>query len=290
MEHGAGTLTGQGGLKVFYQYWRPVAGEAAGGGPVPLVLAHGLSEHSDRYAHVAEYFAQRGHPVWALDHRGHGRSEGVRVYVDRFDDYLYDLGRFVDLVREAESRRKPVLVGHSMGGVIALAYALSRPETLAGLVLSSPWLGLNLRPPLHLRLLLPVLSTVAPRMAVPNDALTTYVCRDPEILQRYVEDPMRCRTATPRWFREAVRAQARVRQQAPSLQLPVLFLVAGDDRLVDAGATQAIYEALSSPKRWHLYPEMYHEVFNDPDREQVLQDLHRWLVDQHLAVAAELTP
>ncbi|MCG0239834.1 MAG: lysophospholipase [Firmicutes bacterium] len=290
MEHQTGSFRGRGGLPIFYQCWRPRGCPAAPGPaepgsadrpPAPVVVAHGLSEHSGRYAHLAAYLVERGHPVWALDHRGHGRSGGVRVYVDRFEDYLADLDRFLRIVQGAEGRA-PVLVGHSMGGLIALAYGLTRPEGLAGLVLSSPWLGLRLRPPLPLRLLVPVLSRLAPRLPVPNEGLLQYVCRDPELLRQYAADPLRARTATPRWFEEALRAQRWVVRRAAELRVPVLFLVAGDDRLVDVETTYRVYQSLPGPKQWRLYPEMYHEVFNDPDRHRVFADLHRWLVEQGL--------
>jgi len=204
------------------------------------------------------------------------------VYVDRFEDYLEDLRRFLDLVRREEGRA-PVLVGHSMGGLIALAYGLTRPEDLAGLVLSSPWLGLRLRPPLPLRLLVPVLSRVAPRLPVPNEGLLQYVCRDPELLQQYQTDPLRARTATPRWYAEALRTQRWVVRRAAELRVPVLFLVAGDDRLVDVETTRRVYQSVPGPKEWRFYLDMYHEVFNDPDRQRVFADLHRWLVEQGLA-------
>jgi len=153
-----------------------------------LVIVHGLAEHSGRYQHVAEYFVERGYAVYALDHRGHGRSEGERAYVDRFGDLVTDLGTFVELVRQQEPECGVFLIGHSMGGTIAALFAEEHGDVLRGLILS----GAFMRPAggvsPALMLLSKLLSAVAPKLGVtPLEAAS--VSRDPQVVARYDADP-----------------------------------------------------------------------------------------------------
>ncbi|RME45356.1 MAG: alpha/beta fold hydrolase, partial [Chloroflexi bacterium] len=129
MDHATGTFVGLDNLKIFYQHWRPETDPRA-----VLVIVHGYAEHSGRYQHVAEYFVERGYAVYALDHRGHGRSEGERAYVDRYNDLLVDLRTFVELVRQRELARRIFMVGHSMGGALATLFAAEHGDLLHGLV------------------------------------------------------------------------------------------------------------------------------------------------------------
>ena len=125
MRESSGTLSGLGGLKLHYRCWEPEEARSS------LVLVHGAGEHVGRYEHVAAWFAARGFAVWAMDHRGHGQSEGTRMHVDRFSDYLVDLAEFVK--RVAGSHGRPAMIGHSMGGLIAYRYAAVYPETISAL-------------------------------------------------------------------------------------------------------------------------------------------------------------
>lgn len=279
----SGYLEG-GPVPIFWQAWRT----AAPAGP-PVVVAHGKSEHSGRYAHVAAFLNGLGLPVWALDHRGHGRSGGARVYVDRFQDYLDDLHRFVGHVTRAEGAR-PILLGHSMGGLISIRYAQDYPGALIGLALSSPFLGLGTPVPLPLRLAAPLLSALAPRLPIRQGANVNTITRDPEVWQRYVSDPLVHIVATPRWFTACLREHAVALARAERLALPTLFLVAGSDLLVDPAATRALYERVPGPKRWHLYPDRYHEVFNDYGHAEVLRDLGAWMAEQGWARAGTQLP
>ena len=156
--HESGTYAGIGGVEIFWQVWFP-AGERR----ASVVLAHGASEHSSRYAHVGEAFAARGYGLWALDHRGHGRSGGDRVFVERFDDLVADLDLLIDRVSELDGR-SPYLLGHSMGGAVATGYAIRHNRKLAGLLLSNPVASIKTAP--GTVAVGRVLSRVAPRMGV----------------------------------------------------------------------------------------------------------------------------
>ncbi len=183
MTHATGLLTGAGGRRIFWQSWNP------GGEPrAVVVIVHGASEHSDRYVHVAEALRADGYAVYALDHRGHGRSEGPRALIDRLDNAVADLDQLV-VQASAEHRSAPVyLLGHSMGGTIALRYAVSHKQRLAGLILSGPLAALE-GAPAPLRVIGNVLSMVAPR--TPLIAIDpSLVSRDPAVVSAYVSDPL----------------------------------------------------------------------------------------------------
>ena len=136
MYHVEGRLAGVGGVELYWQGWLP-DGTAAG----VLLLCHGMGEHSGRYATVVETLVPGGWAVYGLDHRGHGRSGGRRVHVRRYADYLADYETFRRAVVARHDDVRPFLLGHSMGGHIALGYALDRQDVLAGLVLSAPALA-----------------------------------------------------------------------------------------------------------------------------------------------------
>jgi len=277
MRERSGTLTGLGGLKLFYRCWEPERAQGS------LVLVHGAGEHVGRYEHVAAWFADRGFAVWAMDHRGHGRSEGVRMHVDRFSDYLVDLAEFVKMA--AASHGRPVMIGHSMGGLIAYRYAAEHPETISALVLSSPWFLSRAKVSRLEQALAPLLAVIAPRLQV-KSAIPPEICtRSAERIARDRQDPLRCQTATPRWFVECTRAAAECRTTVTFPEgVPVLFLVAGTDHLVDPDATRAVFDRIRhADKQFKLYPEKYHEIFNDPGYEDVFADILNWLRAHGLA-------
>ncbi|HWI66382.1 MAG TPA: lysophospholipase [Symbiobacteriaceae bacterium] len=271
----SGYLTGVGGVKLYYRTWMPDEPRAS------LVLVHGMNEHIGRYAHVAEFFVGQGFAVYGLDHRGYGQSEGVRCHVNRFEEYLEDLHQLVDMAQE---RGKPFMVGHSLGGLISFRYALAYPETLRALVVSSPLFRQKTEVDAVTRALAPVLSFMLPRLQMKVPFAPNAVCRDPEIVQKYATDPLVGRTATPRWFIESTRAALACHQGlTQGMKLPVLFLQAGDDQLVSPEATQAVYGMVPHEKKaFKLYPGKFHEIFNDPGREAVFQDILNWMQEQEL--------
>jgi len=271
----SGFLTGGGGVKLFYRTWMPEAPRAA------LVLVHGMNEHIGRYAHVAEYFVNQGFAVYGLDHRGYGQSEGVRCHVDRFEEYLEDLHLLVDMAREHGT---PFMVGHSLGGLIAFRYALAYPETLKALVVSSPYFGRKTEVDAVTRALAPVLSFMLPRLQMKVPFAPNDVCRDTQVCEKYAADPLVGRTATPRWFTESNKAALACHQGlTQGMKMPVLFLQAGDDLLVNPEATRTVFGLVPhQQKAFKLYPGKYHEIFNDPGRDEVFQDILNWLQEQDL--------
>jgi alpha-beta hydrolase superfamily lysophospholipase len=268
-----GRLATADGLELYWQAWLPDSPRAA------LVFVHGLGEHSGRYATPAAYFTARGYACYAADYRGHGRSPGRRVDVRSFDEFLTD----VDAIRRLVARHHPgletVLVGHSQGGLLALAHALRRPPGLAAVVASSPLLGIH--PSLHpglLRFAARVLVPILPGLLLPNGVEPRNLSRDPAVVDAYVRDPLVSRRASPRWLLALHRAIRDVHATAGRLDLPVLVLAAGDDRLTDLEATRRwVARAPRDRVELTVWDGLHHEIFNEPEKEQVYERVASWL-------------
>jgi alpha-beta hydrolase superfamily lysophospholipase len=273
IKHETFDLAGLGGVNIFGQGWRPEGDPRA-----VLLIAHGLAEHSGRYQHVAEYFVGLGYAVYALDHRGHGRSGGVRADVVRFEDYLADLKTFLDVVKGREPGRRVFLIGHSMGGGIATLFAARYGADFDGLITSGASVKVEGNVSPLLVGLAKIIALLAPRLpAVPLEVEA--VSRDPEVVARYRSDPLnylgkvRARTGV-----QLLRAAGLIAAELPHITLPVLVLHGTADRLTDPAGSQMLYDGVSSTdKTLKFYDGLYHEVFNEPEREQVLADVAAWL-------------
>lgn len=245
-----------------------------------LLFIHGLAEHSGRYSHVMEHFTGQGFDCWAFDYRGHGRSPGPRVHVNRFDDFLSDLQAMHQLLRESCPGHPLFLIGHSQGGLITLRYTLAHPEDLTGVVVSSPFLGLHpdSRPNPALRVVAKLLSTVAPRLMLSKPPDASLLSRDPEVGPAYLADPLTSDTVSARWFTEVMAAHRDTHERAGELKTRTFVMQSGDDRLADPAATRAWVNA--APVDLVEYVEwqgFYHEMFNEPEKEQVFNRVDEWL-------------
>lgn len=266
-------VSGTGGLRLFWRTWYP---DREGRGARALI-AHGYGEHGGRYRHVGERLTRAGLTVVVPDHRGHGRSEGRPVSVARFEHYVDDLHIVAGSAVEEDGEAPTVLIGHSLGGLIAVLYALRFQAELAGLVLSAP--AIVTEPVSRPRLAAArLLARLAPEMGVRRLPLHA-ISRDPAVVLAYEADPwVRRRPVRARLGVETLDAVASVEAGLPRLTLPLLAMQGGADRLVDPRAAGHVHAAVSSADRTLLeYPGLYHEIFNEPERDRVLDDLVGWL-------------
>jgi len=273
MQHRAYTTPGIGGLELYAQAWLPDIEPRA-----VIVLAHGLAEHSGRYAALAAELVEREFAVCALDHRGHGRSPGSRANIGRFQHLVSDFCAFAGRCARQHPGTPVYLLGHSMGGAVAFASALRLQDSLRGLVLSAPALASGESVPKLKELLVRLLSSIAPNtgaLTLPASA----VSRDPSIVKAYEADPLVHHKSIPaRTLVELLDAMRGFPASAPQLRLPTLILHGTADSLVPLAATRPVYQAFGSRERvLKLYQGLYHEVFNEPERGQVVADLLRWL-------------
>jgi alpha-beta hydrolase superfamily lysophospholipase len=273
MRHSEFKATGAGAIDLYAQAWLPEATPRA-----VIVVAHGLAEHGGRYQVLAGELVERGYAVYGLDHRGHGRSSGSRANIDRFAHLVTDFCAFTDRCARQHVDTPVFMLGHSMGGAVAFASALRLQQRLRGLVLSAPALATDQPVPPLKELLASLLSVLSPdtgALALPAEA----VSRDPQVVAQYIADPLVHHASIPaRTLVELLRAMRGFAARAPDLQLPTLVLHGTADQLVPLAATQRVYDAFGTSECVvKLYDGLYHEVFNEPERDQVTADLFRWL-------------
>lgn len=246
-----------------------------------MVIVHGLGEHSGRYLNLADHLVKSGFSLWIPDLRGHGKSGGARGHVETFDDYIRDAGAVLDLALADNPDGVPVfLLGHSMGGLVAVGVALEWQGRLAGLTLSSPALGVASNLPAVKKAAVTLLARLFPRMGIKNELDPQNVSRDPDIVKRYMEDPLVHDRVSTRWFIQFMQAIEKAHNRAADIQLPILIQAAGEDRLVSTPSVQAFYNNLAEPDReLKVYAGLFHEIYNEtePDRQTVIDDLTAWL-------------
>jgi alpha-beta hydrolase superfamily lysophospholipase len=270
-----GRLPSADGLDLYWRAWRPQAAPRA-----VVLLVHGLNEHAGRYQNPVGYFVPRGYAWYAPDLRGHGRSAGLRGHVDGFDQYLGDVAAVTALAAERHPGVPRFLVGHSLGGLIAILFALRAPQGLTGVAVSSPSLGVApaSRPPAPLLALGRVLNVVWPTFRIDNGLDPAHLSKDPAVGRAYVADPLVGHKVSARWYASLQRAFAEAHAGAQRLSVPTLVLSAGADRMVDPEATRR-WAARTPPGLCALveWDGLFHECFNEPERQQVFERLESWL-------------
>src|SRR3954466_4309620 len=272
--HEEGRFSGEGGVEIYWQAWLP-DGEATPRATV--VLAHGASEHGGRYAWTGEELVKRGYALYANDHRGHGKSAGPRAVIDRLQNAVEDLHTLVEQARQGSPDRPLVLLGHSMGGCVAIAYTMEHEDALDALVLSGPLAVLEAASPVQ-RAAGRVLSVVAPKLGVVGID-SSAVSRDPEVVKDYDADPLNYHGKLPaRTVAELAKAIDGFPDAVTKFKLPLLVMHGTADRLVPIAAGQMVADrAGSEDKTWKPYDGLFHEILNEPERQQVLDDIADWL-------------
>lgn len=245
--------------------WRPES-EAKG----TVVLVHGLAEHTGRYERVGKLFAESGFNVVAPDLFGFGKSGGERADVNDWADYLDQVGRLVEA-----ADRPVILVGHSMGGLVATSYALGDRPQPDLLVLSAPAIGGGAG---WQKALAPVLARLAPRMTIPNNLKGEQLSRDPEVGEAYFSDPLMVFKTTARLGNHLFASQAAAAHRLDELSMPTLVMHGGSDTIVPPASTAVLGELDGVERR--LYPKLRHEILNEPEGPQLVAEIIEWIQDE----------
>ena len=272
MNYIEGNFKGVRKANIYYQGWLPEGNVKA-----VLLVIHGLGEHSGRYMNVVNHFVPLGYAVYGLDHIGHGKSEGMREFVENFEDYTNTFTIYYNMVKGWQTGAPVFLLGHSMGGLIASYYLLDHQADFRGAVISAPSIkvGDNIsRATITMGKILSVLAPKAGLLALDANGIS----RDPEVVAAYVNDPLVFHGKTPaRLAAELLKAMLRVTAEVGKISLPFMVVQGGEDRLVDPAGAQMLYDKASSKdKTIKIYEGLHHEVFNEPERARVLKDVGTW--------------
>ncbi len=264
-------FAGEGDVALFLRTWRPVQAPRA-----VVVIVHGYKAHSGLYEWAAARLVEQGLAVYALDLRGHGKSEGARQSVEKFTDYVADVHKLVGLAKSREPGLPVFMLAHSAGGVIACSYALEHQAELAGLVCES--FAHEVPAPEFVLAILKGISYIAPRahvLALKNEDYS----RDPAFVERLNHDPLIDQTSYPAHaVAEMVRADERLKRDFPLITLPVLIVHGTADKVTLPSGSQRFYDTAGSrDKTLKLYEGHVHDLLNDLDREVVMADIVGWI-------------
>jgi alpha-beta hydrolase superfamily lysophospholipase len=270
-----GSFEGVEGVKIFTREWQP-AGEPR----AVVVISHGLNAHSGLYQWAAQQLTANGLAVYALDHRGRGRSEGERFFVKKFAHWTSDLATFIDIVKTREPGLPVFLLGHSAGGVIACAYALEHQDEIAGLICED--FAYQVPAPDIALAIIKGVSHVAPHaqiLKLKNEDFS----RDPEVVVALNADPLIANESQPsETVAELVRADELLEKNVRLITLPLLILHGTADKVTKPSGSKELYEqAGSRDKTLKLYEGHFHDLLADIGKQQVMADIQAW-IDAHL--------
>jgi len=249
-----------------------------------LLLSHGLGEHSDRYKHVINFFSDLCFDVYAIDHRGHGRSGGKRGHVLSFNNYIDDFHEMVKIATSEKKYKQTILLGHSLGGLIAVRYAQEYGTgKLNALITTGAFLELTIKVPAYKAIPGKILSGITPTLSMLNGVDPNMVSTDKKIVDAYINDPLVHNKVTIRWFTEITGAQSTAHQKAGSINMPALMLHGESDKLVDQIASKNFFSLIGSQKKQLItYPGFFHEILNEPEKSKVFSDIKTWLLKENV--------
>jgi acylglycerol lipase len=270
----SGTFIGKGGLELFFQKWTKTKPEGI------LLIIHGVGEHSDRYQNIIDELKKKNISIYSFDLRGHGRSGGKKGHIRSFTDYIQDINIFIKLIRAEEKKLPLIMLGHSMGGLIALKYILEHPEDAKGLILSSPYLKTAMEIPAWKSFLGRLLSGIVPGLSMPTGLDPQGISSDREVVDAYAKDPLVHSLVSTRWFTETNSAREECITRGSELKMPVLIFHGKEDEIVDCRGTEEFYKNCN-PKNCtlHLFDGLRHETMNEvePERKKVLKMISGWI-------------
>lgn len=243
-----------------------------------MLVVHGMAEHSGRYERLAAFFQQRGFTLYALDHIGHGRSEGERGFIESFEDYLLPIEQLLEIIRQRHADVPVFIIGHSMGGLISAAFLLRHQALLTGCVLSGAALDVGNGVSRAEQWLLRLVARCYPHCGVLK-LNAVDICRDPLVVEDYINDPLVYKGRVCASLAHHLLTECdQLMQSAGSIGLPLLIMHGEDDQLTSVEGSKTFYKKVSSKdKKIIIYPGLFHEIFNESCHQQVFHDVLVWL-------------
>ncbi len=272
-----GFFSASDGTKLLYRAWHQNSGHAC-------LIIHGYGDHSERYADLVNKLSDLPCSFYAFDLRGQGRSGGERVYAKTTDDYVSDCYEFLDFLEKSGklAAKRLMILGHSLGGLIALKAVLKNQTRWKALILSSPCFqlyGISWSP--VAKWSTQALSRIAPHLVMSNLVKPRYLFHNADSMKAYWQDPLIERRVTAHLACAIINACENIQRENIRLDIPVLVLASGDDRIVELSATKRVFEKLNAPsKSIVIYPDLYHEIFNEERNEQAIRDLKQFMQTQ----------
>ncbi len=270
------------GAQLFAHLFRPKV-PTPGRAHRAAVILHGQGEHGGRYLHVPHYLGDTIDSFYALDNRGHGLSSGVRGHVRDFSEYVDDaataIRRYTEFVRSLHGRVEMHLSAHSMGRLIALRVLQMHPDLeLASVTVSAPMIELAFPVPKVKFLAAKMLNKIMPSLALPGEPLGDLVSRDPAVVEHYKADPLNHGLASPAFFMSYLATKDDLKVRAKTFRHPLLFLLPTADRIIAPAPTLEFFQDVEAPeKKKIVYDGLYHEVFNEPEKDRVFADAKDWI-------------
>ncbi|MHA2247121.1 MAG: alpha/beta hydrolase [Candidatus Hodarchaeales archaeon] len=272
MKHSEDFISANDGTKLYYQIWKPDTAPKA-----IIQIVHGLAEYTSRYLNVVNALVPAGFGIYGKDHRGHGKSEGTRGFINRFNDYLEDENTFTKFIQEQESSIPIFLLGHSLGSMISTFYASKHSDYFAGLILSGTGFPATSKVNPLLLMMLSIMTKVWPKGTTKLE-LADEISRDTKVVEAYINDPLVFKKITYRFGAEMLNASKSFQETLSTIKIPILGQCGGSDTLM-LEPSDLFSSITSSDKELKIYDGLYHEVYNEleSDRNLVLKDLKEWL-------------
>ncbi len=259
-------------LKLFAQKY-PVESPKAN-----VIIVHGLGEHSGRYSEVCSALNGAGFNVYVYDHRGHGKSEGIRAYVNDYNDYLNDLKLMVGYAKSDSPSVKNFILGHSMGGFITALFGIKTDNEVDGIILSGAATQSSKQASGAMRAMIRLMGKISPKFSLGND-LGKIVSKDQNVVNAYIADPLNAKKITMGLYNQfLIKGIDFVKAHLNEFHYPVLILHGEQDLIIDNHSSQIFHNTISSTdKSLKIYPGLYHEIMNEPEKQTVVNDIISWL-------------
>jgi|TARA_B100001093_G_scaffold313186_2_gene298867 alpha-beta hydrolase superfamily lysophospholipase len=242
-----------------------------------IFLVHGMGEHAKRYAHVIEYFKNVNIATVAIDLRGHGNSEGQRGHMPSFDHMMHDLTLSLAHVTNDYKGTPVILYGHSMGGNLILNYLLRNSDGVIGAIATGPYLRLGFDPPKWKVLLAKLSANIYPALSQPTGLERVALARSPQIIDEYENDPLVHDRMTASFFINIHQAGINAIARSKELEIPILLMHGSEDRLTSPEGSKDFHANAGSNVTFHLLEGLYHEVHNEPEKNQVFKIQFEWI-------------